>query len=57
MVDDAVADRTLAEHQAIYDALAAGDSPLAQAAALMHVATTEQWLREHLAQDPDGRTP
>src|SRR5690348_15270089 len=47
MVDDAAADRTLAEHQAIYDALAAGDAVLAQAAALIHVNTTERWLREH----------
>lgn len=49
MVDDAVADRTVAEHQAIYDALAAGDSALAQATALIHVSTTERWLRDHLA--------
>jgi GntR family transcriptional regulator, transcriptional repressor for pyruvate dehydrogenase complex len=49
MVDDDVADRTLAEHQAIYDALAAGDAVLAQAAALIHVSTTEKWLRAHLA--------
>lgn len=54
MVDDAVADRTLAEHEAIYDALAAGDAPLAEAAALIHVCTTEKWLREHLAQDTDA---
>jgi len=49
MVDDAVADRTIAEHQAIYDALAAGDTALAQAAALMHISTTEKWFRDHLA--------
>jgi GntR family transcriptional repressor for pyruvate dehydrogenase complex len=49
MVDDAVADSTVAEHQAIYDALAAGDTALAQAAALMHISSTEKWLREHLA--------
>jgi GntR family transcriptional repressor for pyruvate dehydrogenase complex len=48
LVDDAVADRTLAEHQTIYDALAAGDPVLAQAAALVHVSTTERWLRDHL---------
>jgi GntR family transcriptional repressor for pyruvate dehydrogenase complex len=52
MVDDAVADRTLAEHQAIYDALAAGDAALAQAAALVHVSTTERWLRDHLTEPP-----
>ncbi|GAA1968247.1 FadR/GntR family transcriptional regulator [Catenulispora subtropica] len=49
MVDDAVADRTIAEHQAIYDALLAGDAALAQATALIHVSTTEKWLRAHLA--------
>ena len=49
MVDDAVADLTIAEHQAIYDALAAGDAALAQAAALMHISTNEKWFRDHLA--------
>lgn len=48
MVDGNVADRTLAQHQEIYDALAAGDAALAQAAALIHVSTTEAWLRRHL---------
>jgi GntR family transcriptional regulator, transcriptional repressor for pyruvate dehydrogenase complex len=48
LVDDNAAGRTLAEHEAIYGALAAGDPALAQAAALMHVATTETWLRAHL---------
>jgi len=49
MVDDAVADRTIAEHQAIYDALAAGDAALAEAAALMHISATQKWFRDHLA--------
>ena len=40
--------RTLADHQEIYAALAAGDPALAQAAALMHVHNTERWLRNHL---------
>lgn len=53
MVDDAVADRTIAEHQAIYDALAAGDTALAQAAALMHISTTEKWFRDHLAAEEE----
>lgn len=53
LVDDEVADRTLAEHQAIYDALAAGDAPLAKAAALVHVSTTEKWLRQHLTENGD----
>ncbi|MEU6037576.1 FadR/GntR family transcriptional regulator [Actinomadura sp. NPDC047616] len=42
--------RAIVEHQAIYDALAAGDPTLAQAAALMHVNTTETWLRRTLGQ-------
>jgi GntR family transcriptional repressor for pyruvate dehydrogenase complex len=49
MADGNVTDRTLAQHQEIYDALAAGDAALAQAAALIHVSTTEAWLRRHLA--------
>jgi GntR family transcriptional repressor for pyruvate dehydrogenase complex len=54
MIDDDVADRTLAEHEAIYQALAAGDAMLAQAAALVHVSATEKWLREHLSRDTDS---
>jgi GntR family transcriptional repressor for pyruvate dehydrogenase complex len=54
LVYEAVADRTLAEHQVIYDALAAGDAPLAKAAALVHVSTTEKWLRQHLAAAGDA---
>ncbi|KUL32229.1 FadR/GntR family transcriptional regulator [Streptomyces regalis] len=48
LVDDQAAGRTLAEHEAIYDALSARDAVLSHAAALMHVNHTEQWLREHL---------
>ncbi|GAB3057568.1 FadR/GntR family transcriptional regulator [Micromonospora schwarzwaldensis] len=36
---------TLGEHEAIYLALRARDQSLAQAAALMHVNTSESWLR------------
>ncbi|RSM91535.1 FadR family transcriptional regulator [Kibdelosporangium aridum] len=50
LVDD-VANRTVAEHEAIYAALAGRDAALAQAAALMHISTTERWLREHLERD------
>ncbi|WP_326834759.1 FadR/GntR family transcriptional regulator [Amycolatopsis rhabdoformis] len=45
MVEAESADRTLAEHEAIYEALAEGDAGLAQAAALVHISTTERWLR------------
>jgi GntR family transcriptional repressor for pyruvate dehydrogenase complex len=51
MVDDNVADLTLAEHEAIYAALATGNSALAQATALVHVSSTEAWLRERLTQE------
>ena len=36
---------TLQQHRAIFAALAARDRPLAEAAALMHVTTSENWLR------------
>ncbi|HUR09616.1 MAG TPA: FCD domain-containing protein, partial [Nonomuraea sp.] len=45
--------QTVAEHEAIYNALAAGDATLAQAAALMHIGTTENWLRSVLG-DVEG---
>ncbi|MGW4646868.1 FadR/GntR family transcriptional regulator [Kitasatospora sp. NPDC004289] len=48
LVDDHAADQAVAEHEAILRALAARDAPLARAAALMHVAATEDWLRAHL---------
>jgi len=48
LVDDQAGGRTLAEHEAIYRALAARDVLLSQAAALMHVGNTEEWLRRHL---------
>lgn len=48
LVDADAAGRTLAEHEAIYQALVVNDASLAQAAALLHVNTTEGWLRTHL---------
>jgi GntR family transcriptional repressor for pyruvate dehydrogenase complex len=36
-----------AEHTRIYDAVLAGDSELARAAATLHIETNERWLREH----------
>lgn len=50
LVGDATAE-TLREHRAIHSALAARDRALAEAAALLHVTTSEQWLRDIL-----GRT-
>lgn len=52
LIDADAAGRTLREHEAIYLALVAGDAIQAQAAALMHITTTETWLRAHLREDP-----
>jgi GntR family transcriptional regulator, transcriptional repressor for pyruvate dehydrogenase complex len=41
--------QTIREHHTIYQALAAHDRPLAEAAALMHVSTSERWLRDMLS--------
>jgi GntR family transcriptional repressor for pyruvate dehydrogenase complex len=43
-----VAQATIDEHQAILSALESRDQLLAQAAALMHVNTSESWLRKIL---------
>ncbi|MEH0549126.1 FadR/GntR family transcriptional regulator [Streptomyces sp. B21-105] len=48
LVDTQVPGRTLAEHEAIFNALSTRDASLSQAAALLHVSNTEQWLTEHL---------
>ncbi|MEH0467535.1 FadR/GntR family transcriptional regulator [Streptomyces sp. B21-097] len=48
LVDSQAAGRTLAEHEAIFHALSTRDSTLSQAAALLHVNNTEQWLKAHL---------
>jgi GntR family transcriptional repressor for pyruvate dehydrogenase complex len=51
---DAVAN-TIAQHEHIQAALAAGDPILAEAASLIHVATTEAWMRRLLAERPANR--
>jgi len=56
MIEADAAQRTMTEHQAIYDALAAGDPAVAHAAALIHVNTSEQWLRHLIAGDPRPAT-
>lgn len=48
-VDHGVTHLTLAQHNAIYTALANHDTAVATAAALIHVDTSEHWLRAHLA--------
>jgi GntR family transcriptional repressor for pyruvate dehydrogenase complex len=41
------------EHTRIYEAIVAADPDLARAAALLHIATNERWLREHLGPADD----
>lgn len=48
IVDGNVTHVTISEHQAIYSALLARDPALANAAALVHVNTSESWLRARL---------
>ena len=52
-----VLESTIAQHEAIYAALAVGDPNLAAALATQHVVTTESWLRQRVATDPDGGDP
>jgi GntR family transcriptional repressor for pyruvate dehydrogenase complex len=49
-VDEAAAHLTVEEHAAIYRALRFRDQPLAYASALVHVNTSESWLRTVLAE-------
>ena len=56
IVGEAAAE-TIREHRAIHGALAAHDRSLAEAAALLHVNTSEQWLRDMLErtkEEPHG---
>jgi len=48
IVEGGATDRTISEHAAILSALRARDPQLAEAAALLHVATTEAWFRSVL---------
>ena len=54
MIGDNVADRTIAEHESIYQALRARDQLLAHSTALVHVNTSEAWLRTVLGHDAAG---
>jgi GntR family transcriptional repressor for pyruvate dehydrogenase complex len=50
-VGQQVSELTITQHQQIYDALASRDSALAEAASLMHIASTARGLRTLLASD------
>ena len=54
MADRGAVHLTLDQHAAVYAALAHRDPALATATALVHVDTSERWLRAHLA---DGDVP
>ncbi|KZE91138.1 HTH-type transcriptional regulator LutR [Microbacterium sp. TNHR37B] len=49
LTQDGAVERTLHEHRAIVDAIAAGDVELATSLATAHVAGVEQWLRRAAA--------
>ena len=51
VVDETASSRTVTQHREILEALAAHDPDRAEAAALLHVATTESWFRQ--AQDDE----
>jgi GntR family transcriptional repressor for pyruvate dehydrogenase complex len=53
IVDGGATERTISEHAAILSALRARDPQLAEAAALLHVATTEAWFRSVLHAEDD----
>lgn len=55
MVESNASDKTLDEHEAIYQALEARDPTLAQAAALMHVNTSGTWLTGTLSDMRDDQ--
>ena len=51
VVDETASSRTVTQHREILEALTARDPDRAEAAALLHVATTESWFRQ--AQDDE----
>ncbi len=55
IADRGALDLAREEHARIYEAIAAGDADLARAATLLHIATNETWLRDHL--DPADDVP
>lgn len=52
-VESGAAANTVAQHEDIYRALESGDARLAEASMLVHVVTSEAWLRGQLAEAPD----
>lgn len=54
IVEAGATERTISEHAAILTALRARDPQLAEAAALLHVSTTEAWFRRVLQAEDDA---
>lgn len=50
IVEDVAIRDTIAQHESIYQALVAQDPALAEAASIIHVATTESWVRRVIEQ-------
>ena len=48
VIEAGATERTISEHARILDALEARDPQLAEAAAVLHVSTTETWYRQVL---------
>ena len=53
LVEESAGSRTVAQHREILEALRDRDPDRASAAALVHVATTEAWFRQTLAEDDE----
>ena len=54
IVEAGATERTISEHAAILSALRARDPELAEAAALVHVSTTEAWFRSVLQAEDEA---
>jgi GntR family transcriptional repressor for pyruvate dehydrogenase complex len=54
-LDASVVSRTLKQHEDILAALLSGDASLAEATAVVHVATTEAWIREIVTRGDGSR--
>jgi GntR family transcriptional repressor for pyruvate dehydrogenase complex len=55
VIEDEAKQQTVQEHRAILRALQAHDATLAEAAALLHVSTSERWLRAVLGRSVDPK--
>ncbi|PRY47821.1 GntR family transcriptional regulator [Knoellia remsis] len=55
MTQSNAVDRTIAEHRAIVDAIASRQPDVARAAATVHIAGVEEWLRTSLAPEDTAR--